>query len=201
MFFFSVHCTMSIANVTNMYNEPLDGSWCLTCDHMRQTYFGQIRSPSNVAKLFWTDSNLQFVRSEVERLLTRESQMDVSITSDAGFYNVCENLCNFTTNLFDVQRGLDALNKAVINDLVYVHLSSIKRRKIFMKQAIYGDRDLYLPPPELTHGRKRIIKPSTEAYMVQHNPNSRYNEEFQTRLKNTRKYSQFPLFDLLTQKS
>ena len=190
---------MSIANVTNMYREPLDDNWVMTCDHMRQTYFGQTRSASNVAKLFWTDANLQFVKSEVERLLTRLSQMDVAIVSDAGFYNVCENKCNFSTNLFDVQRGLDALNTAVINDLVHIHLSSIKQRKIFMKLAVFGDRDWYLPPPEMTHGRRRIIKPSSEAYTVQHNPNGRYNEEFQTRLKNMRKYTQFPLFDILDQ--
>lgn len=188
---------MSVANVTNMYHEPRDRSWYLTCDEMRQNYFSQARYVPDVVRYFWTDENLSYVKSEIERLLTRETQMDVAITPDSGFYDVCQNLCGMCANVDDVPRGLKALNEAVVNDLVHIHLSSIKKRKLFFKLAIYGDRDQFLPPPQLTNGRKRIIKPSTEAYMVQHNPNGRYNEEFKTRLKNMRKSTQFPLFDIV----
>jgi hypothetical protein len=190
-----------VANATNMFHEPHDPSWFLTCDHMRAAYFKQAGSVPDVVRYFWTDENLNFVRSEIERLLTRETQMDVVITPDSGFYDVCRHLCGMCANVDDVQRGLDALNKAVVNDLVHVHLSSIKQRKLFFKLAIHGDRELFLPPPQMTNGRRRIIKPSTEAYMVQHNPNGRYNEEFKARLKNMRKSTQFPLFDVVLNNS
>ena len=173
--------------------QPLEASW----EQMRQTYFAQARYVTGIATQFWTDANLHHVKSETERLLKRETGMDVVITTDGDFYGVCERLCGVCANLDDVARGLEALNRAVVNDLVHLHLSAIRKRKLFMKQVIYRDRDKYLPRPEMTHGRKRIVKPTTGAYMVQHNPNSRYNEEFKANLKNRRMYSQAPLFDAI----
>jgi hypothetical protein len=170
----------------------------MTWDHMRQTYFSQAKHVTDIARHFWTDANLEHVKKETERLLTRETEMDVAIVPDFGFYSECERLCGQCANLEDVALGLHALNRAAVNDLVHLHLSSIKKRQLFMKQVINNDRLLFLPPPQVSNGRKRIIKPSTVAYMVQHNPNGRYNEAFKACLKNTRQYSQAPLFEAVT---
>lgn len=176
---------------------PLDASWTMTWDHMRHSYFSQANYVTDIAKQFWTDANLEHVKKEIERLLTCETEMDVAVVPDFSFYIECSRLCGMCANLEDVERGLQALNRAVVNDLVHLHVSSIKKRKLFLKQVNYNDRLLFLPPPQASNGRQRSVKPSTEAYMVQHNPNGRYNEEFKAQLRNTRPYSQSPLFDVV----
>ena len=186
---------MSIPNLTGMYNEPRDPADTLTFRRMRDAYFNDPRHASGLAQVFWSDENLRAVVRELERVLTIETQMDVSVVLDSTFFSTCAQLCGTSPNVADIQTALLALNEVVVRQLVRIHMSAIRQRKIFMKQAIFGDRVAFLPPPQMTHGRDRILKPTTEVYAVQHNPNSRYNEEFQARLRATPQYSQPEMFD------
>lgn len=186
---------MSIANLTGLYNEPRDPTWFLTFRQMRDSYFNNPRHSGGLAQLFWSDQNLCFVVNELERILTDQAQMVVAVVLDETFFGTCSRLCETSANVADIPTALRALNQAVISDLVGIHMSSIRQRKLFMKQAIFGDRVKFLPPAQMTHGRDRILRPTTEVYTVQHNPNSRYNDEFKDRLKATPQYSQFEMFD------
>ena len=186
---------MAIPSLTGMYNEPRDPCESFTFRHMRDAYFNNTRHASALAQVFWSDENMRFVVGELEKILTRETQMDVSVVLDLTFYTTCAHLCGTSPNVADIPMALRALNEVVVDSLKRKHMSAIRQRKVFMKQAIFGDRVKFLAPPQSTHGRGRILKPTTEVYSVQHNPNSRYFEEFQARLKAAPQYSQFPMFD------
>jgi hypothetical protein len=168
---------------------------CDTVRVMREAYYSSGRPRTAVSTVFWSDENMRYVIGQIESFLTEFAEMPVSIELDTVFFNICCDLCGTASNLVNVQSGLDALNQAVVSDVVYSHQSSIRQRKLFMKWAIHGDRDQFLAPPMDTHGRKRIIRPTTQDYMVQHNPNSRYFQEFQDRINARRPYWQYPLFD------
>jgi hypothetical protein len=135
------------------------------------------------------------VTAAVAQLLSAQNGMEVVVQPDTLFYETCARICGSAANVVDIDRGLLRLNQLVVSELLYSLTSSTRQRKLFLKWAVHGDRDLFLPPPILTHGRQRIIRPTTEVYQVQHNPNGRYNQEFQQSLANRCKYSQFPMFD------
>jgi hypothetical protein len=162
---------------------------------MRESYYRSGRPRTAVSTVFWGDANITSIIIEIERLLTECAEMPVEIELDTMFYNICSRLCGTAANLVNVQLGLDALNRAVIDELVYSHRSSISQRKLYMKWAIHGDRVQFLPPPISTHGRQRALRPSTQDYMVQHNPNGRYYQEFKQRIDARKPYWQYPLFD------
>jgi hypothetical protein len=167
----------------------------LSVPTMREQYYVTGGPRTAVSTVFWSDENMKFVISEINRFLTDFAKFPVSIELDTMFYNTCARLCGTAANLVNVPLALNALNQAVVSDMMNSHMSSIRQRKLFMKWAIHGDRDQFLAPPMDTHGRKRIIRPSTQDYMVQHNPNSRYFQEFQDRVNARKPYWQYPLFN------
>jgi len=172
-----------------------------TFETMRQGYYRDGHYPTVLSVAFWSDANMTYVTQQVGRVLSEQTEMDVVVQPDTVFYNICARLCAASANVLDVQSALQVLNQVVVNDLSYVLMASVRQRKLFLKWAVHGDRDVYLPPPVQTHGRKRIVRPTSEVYQVQHNPNGRYNQEFQQAMASRCTYSQFPMFDKLLDKN
>jgi len=168
---------------------------------MRQAYYSDSHYPTVLSLAFWSDANMTHVTHAVGRLLSEETELDVVVQPDTVFYNICAHLCGSSANVLDVQSGLQRLNEVVIKELHYVLSAAVSQRKLFLKWAVHGDRDVYLPPPLPSHGRKRIVRPTSEVYQVQHNPNGRYNQEFQQAMANRCTYSQFPMFDKILDKN
>jgi len=172
-----------------------------TFETMRQAYFRERHFPTVLSLTFWSNANMTLITKEVGRVLSEQTEMDVVVQPDTVFFNICARICAGAGNVLDVQSALKMLNEATISQLAYVLMASVQQRKLYLKWAIHGDRDIYLPPPLQTHGRKRIVRPTSEVYQVQHNPNGRYNAEFQQALANKCKYSQFPMFDRVIDKN
>jgi hypothetical protein len=127
--------------------------------------------------------------------LSEEAQLDVLVATDDDFFLTCKRVVSESANTMDVATAIEVVNSLVLRALEKLHMSAIRQRKLYVKWALYGDRDEYLPPPLLTHGRGRILAPTSEVYTVQHNPNGRYMREFQDRISQRRPYSQFPMFN------
>lgn len=167
----------------------------MTFEQMRTVYYQSRNYPTMLSRVFWSDANMAQVVAEVARVLSAQNDMEVVVQTDTLFFETCARICSTAANVVDIDRGLLLLNQAVVSELLYSLMSSTRQRKLFLKWAVHGDRDIYLPPPVLTHGRRRIIRPTSEVYQVQHNPNGRYNQEFQQTLANRCKYTQFTMFD------
>jgi hypothetical protein len=168
---------------------------------MRQAYYRDNHYPTVLSLAFWSDANMAHLTREVGRILGQQTEMDVVVQPDTVFYNICARLCAASANVLDVHSGLQVLNDVVAKELVYVLIASVRQRKLFLKWAVHGDRDVFLAPPLQSHGRKRIVRPTSEVYQVQHNPNGRYNQEFQQAMANRCTYSQFPMFDKVLDKN
>jgi hypothetical protein len=173
----------------------------MTFAEMRTAYFRDIHYPTMLSRVFWSDANMNRLTGEVARVLSERAKARVLVQPDLVFYETCARLCGSTANVVDIAGSLLLLNQVVASELIYLLMSATRQRKLFLKWAITGDRDIFLPPPVLTHGRHRIVQPTSEVYQVQHNPNGRYNQEFQQALAGRCKYSQFTMFDKLLDKN
>ena len=149
-----------------------------------------------VSELFWSLPNLQQLVQQLEHRLSELTAMKIQFRPDDGFFLEASNLVDATANQPDIQRVVQSLNEAVIDQTVPVHVQAIKRRKLFLKYYIYQDRQRVMPPPRDTHGRHRFSRPSAHVYNME-NPDKNSWHDYQRQLDQQREHCARPsLFDI-----
>ena len=130
---------------------------------------------------FWDISNLTRLIQAIDDELSIQSGMLAKITIDNVFFLKVAEHVSLMPNSNDVQATIGFTNAMIVQEIVPLHLRQIKRRKLFLKTFIFQDRSKYMPRPLDTHGRNRVIRPSTEDYYIK-DPDARFNDEFQQRM-------------------
>ena len=71
--------------MSTMYDEPRLDNACgiLSFGQMRSAYFTDRHNRKTaLAFAFWSDANLQFVKSRLESVLSEEAELDVVVATD-----------------------------------------------------------------------------------------------------------------------
>lgn|SRR5579872_1860867 len=150
-------------------------------------YLAQGNPDTFVARAFWHPQNILALVDSITKELEKRSGLQISFVMDYPFFSACVTLSKGVANTTYVKEALDILNANVMDYVVQDRMLAIRRQKLYYKYFIFNDREMFLPPPEDTLGRRRVIKPSSEAYYLQA-PYRRFWSDFQQGVQKQKNY-------------
>lgn len=135
-------------------------------EQMQELYLSQGYMHNAVTDLFWSVDNLTSILNELQRRVEECTKIQVRIAHDHSFFIHAAELANYTPNQFNVPAGVAVLNHRVIEKELPIHVNQIRRRKLRIKWFINQDHPKYFQRPIDTHGRRRLLRPSSEGYYL-----------------------------------
>jgi hypothetical protein len=159
---------------------------------MQELYNRSGNRVTQTTQAFWRLCNLQGLVYAIEQEVSRRAGFPVQVLTDDYFFLQTAEIATTAPNDMNVA----AINAAVMAKMVEIYYMDILRRKLFYKYYIFEDRPRNLPLPLDTHGRHRIVRPSSYQYQSE-DPKSQYWNSFQDSMSTLNKRIKRPnMFDV-----
>jgi hypothetical protein len=149
---------------------------------MKALYARQGYRTHQCTDALWHIDNLTYLIRTIDATLTRQMGENITIAVDHVFYLEVAEHASRMPNHVDIAAVVHRTNEIIMKAVIKSTSLQRNRRKLFLKNYIYQDRDQYLAYPTDTHGRYRSTRASTHTYYAS-TPDARYSDAFKQHMQ------------------
>ena len=140
-------------------------------EDMLNLYMTQGYYKSELAMMFFSPENQRKIWQQVETNVSALAEKPVQIFVDYESFQNLADTASFAMLLCPLEEMISRMNTKTITEQTEKYYARIRRNRLYTKWFINGDHPRTMEPPAANHGRRRIMRPTSENYALL-NPHS-----------------------------